>query len=277
MSSIPIPFASAGPGTAQAGPQLYAGNTNQSGVPVPMGTSQRGQQGGFSAGGPGMPAQPPSMPSATPIGQPTVTPFPGGVAPVPGQPGQQQPGLNMFAGLTQRQQDRLLGEQQNYYGEGVGALLTDYLKTGAGYSGPLAQQAIEATNTAMQKQIQTQFGDLMSNLSTMGISPDSSTMSLASSNFLSNASAQENAVAAQQYTQMYAQSQQNYLTAMMGIAGVNQQGTANQRTGLGYLGSFLQGGVSGLVGYSSGAAGTAGAVPTPSGGSMISQLATALL
>jgi hypothetical protein len=170
-----------------------------------------------------------------------------------------------MSGLTSTQAGRVLGENQNYLGQGMGALVTNYLETGAGYNGPLAQQAITATDTAMQQQINQQYGSLQTSLANAGLSPNSSASALATSNFLSNASAQENEVAAQQYTQMYSQSQQDYLSMLQQLTGINNYGTLHQQTAMGAIGSFLTGGVGGLVQYEGGPAGTAGNVTDQQG------------
>lgn len=255
---------------------LYSGSQGPSGMPVPI-----------LAGGGGIRAQAPTlnptggaMPvpaSPAPAGAPNLlnvsqnptgtgsTPPGGTVAPI----GTGAPGTNTgtFGDLTSRQASRVLGENQNYLGEGMGALATSYLQSGAGYNGPLAQQTITATDNAMQQQINQQYGALQTSMADAGLSPDSSGFSLASSEFLSNASAQENEVAAQQYTQMYSQAQQDYLSELQALQGYNFEGTMNQRTALGAIGSFLTGGVGGLIQYEGGPAGTAGGV-TSTGGIM---------
>jgi hypothetical protein len=217
-------------GVQGLGGQLYAGKTNATGSPMPINTTPQAASGGMN-----------------------VSANPGGGSPT------NVPGLNPA------DSSRLLGENQNYYGQGVGALVTNYLNTGAGYNGALAQQTVNATDNAMQQQINQQYGGLQTSLSNAGLSPNSSASALASGEFLSNASAQENQVAAQQYTQMYSQSQQDYLAAMQMVAGVNNQGTINQKTTMGQIGSFLTGGLTGSLQYNSPAAGQAGQVSSSSG------------
>ena len=250
---------------------LYAGNVGAGGRPVPVGSTlspvstMPGQRPTpIISGLPG--SQAPTMPVASspptqaPVGL-TATPNPGqtSTAGVPGS------ATGTMSGLTSTEAGRVLGENQNYLGQGMGALVTNYLETGAGYNGPLAQQAITATDTAMQEQINQQYGSLQTSLADAGLSPNSSGAALASSQFLSNASAQENEVAAQQYTQMYAQSQQDYLSMLQQLTGINAQGTANQRTVMGAIGSLLTGGVGGLAQYEGGAAGEAGNVTSQNG------------
>jgi hypothetical protein len=236
MATAPMqmPTLTANPAKSAA-PQLYAGGTNSTGMQMPV--------------------QAPNGLNVSP--NPVST---GGT------------GTTNATGLTGSNANRLLKENQNYLGQGVGALATNYLTSGAGYNGPLAQQTINATDTAMQQQINQQYGDLQTSLGNAGLSPNSSAAALAQSNFLSNASAQENEVAANQYTQMYAQSQQDYLSELQAIQGINNAGTMNQRTVMGDIGAAITGGIPGLVGYNSGPAGTAGTPITPSA-STISSIA----
>ncbi|MHB1955220.1 MAG: hypothetical protein ACYCOU_15920 [Sulfobacillus sp.] len=240
MAASPMPVPNLGampkamPVSGMKAPQLYAGGTNSTGMQMPVSTS--------------------SGPTSSNFGMPTVSANPGTSGPM------------NATGLTGSNASRLLGENQNYLGQGVGAMVTNYLNSGAGYNGPLAQQTINATDQAMQQQINLQYGDLQTNLGNAGLSPNSSASALASSNFMSNASAQENMVAAQQYTQMYAQSQQDYLQAMQDVMGINNVGTMNQTTPMGNIAAFMQGGIPGMVGYNSGAAGTAGPLASMSSG-----------
>jgi hypothetical protein len=212
-----------------APPQLYAGGTNSTGMQMPV------------------------SPSAAPNGL-TVSPTPGATGTTANATGTS--GSNAAA---------LLRENQNYLGQGVGATATNYLTSGAGYNGPLAQQTINATDAAMQTQINQQYGDLQTSLGNAGLSPNSSAAALSNSNFLSNASAQENEVAANQYTQMYSQSQTDYLSELEALQGINNAGTMNQQTTMGAIGSLLTGGLGGLAQYTGGAAGTAGAVTSTAG------------
>lgn len=220
-------------------PQLYPGGTNSTGMQMPLASS------------------------AAPNGL-TVSPNPGSTS----TPGAVGTNTGTLSGITGSDASRVLGENQKYLGQGIGALATNYLQTGAGYNGPLAQQTINATDAAMQQQINTQYGDLQTSLGNAGLSPNSSASALAQSNFLSNASAQENEVAANQYTQMYSQSQQDYLSELQALQGINNAGTMGQTTVAGEISAGITGGLPGLAQYNAPAAGQAGQVTAPSAASV---------
>lgn len=217
---------------------LYAGGQNSSGMQMPVPNPGNPSSPTSSA-----PAAPSSAPSPASSGL-TVSQNPGGA----GSTGATGTNTGTFSGLTPTQAGDVLQGNQNTYGTGAGALLTSYLQTGAGYNGALAQQAVSATDTAMQQQINQQYGALQSSMAAAGLSPNSSASALAQSQFLSNASAQENAVAAQQYTQMYSQSQQDYLSAMEGELGISNSNTsvANASSLTGTIGGLFSGGVSAI-------------------------------
>lgn len=261
-----------------ATPALYAGNTNITGMQIPVVSAPKSgvrtaigmPMGGASIPTPSTPsvvftqkhAAPESYGSSAPNGL-TVVPNPGGTSGALG--GAVGTNTGAMSGISSREASRVLGENQNYLGQGMGALATNYLQSGAGYNGALAQQTVSATDNAMQQQINQQYGALQSSMAEAGLSPDSSGFNLGESEFLSNASAQENEVAANQYTQMYSQSQQDYLSELEQLQNMNFEGTMNQKTAMGALGSFLTGGVGGLVQYEGGAAGTAGTVTSTDG------------
>ena len=94
------------------------------------------------------------------------------------------------------------------YGMGEGSLLYNYLQSGAGYSGGLTEQAVNATWQAMQSQIQQGLQDIYTSEGATGISPTSSTSALQTSNFLAQSEATANAIAAQDYYNMWNASQQ---------------------------------------------------------------------
>lgn len=245
MATAPMqmPTLTANPAKTSA-PQLYAGGTNSTGM---------------------------QMPVAAPNGL-TVTANPGSTSTTSGSASTGNVGTNTggLSGISSSDASRVLGENQTYLGQGMGALATSYLQSDAGYNGALAQQTVNATDTAMQQQINQQYAGLQTSLSNAGLSPNSSASALASSNFLSNASAQENEVAANQYTQMYSQSQQDYLSELQALQGINNAGTMKQTTVLGDISSALTGGIPGLISYNSGAAGTTGTVATPSASTVAS-------
>jgi hypothetical protein len=166
-----------------------------------------GGPGNFNWGNAGNPA--PTPPDINPwgfTGAPTTSMFPGQAPPGTGP----FPGVNPF-GLTGAanytgQASEFGNELGKIYGKGLGSALYDFFQTGAGYSGPLTQQAVDAQIAAMQHQIQRGWGNISTELGESGVSPSSSTYALAAGDYFSNAVAQENAITAEEYFQMWSQS-----------------------------------------------------------------------
>lgn len=226
------PLGTGGSTAANGAPNLYSGSTNTSGVAVPISSSGPGTstmafpnpaknqlapavpvpgsnaQSPLNAG----PAQPVS-PIATPT---TLTAAPNGLS-VSANPGTSSssaiPGATSPTS-TGTPNSSVLNEATGEYGSGVGSQVAAQTASGGGYNSALAQQAVSSTDNAMQQQINQQYGSLQTSLANAGMSPDSSASALASSEFLSNASAAENQVAATQYTNMYQSSQQE-LTSLL--------------------------------------------------------------
>jgi hypothetical protein len=236
---------------------IMGGNTTSGGAPyfpgAPTGGSGNYGYGNMnpSAGqpvtgqpiqgrGPGL-QQPQLYSSQAPAGSaPSMNP--GGAPPTgtqTGENGQTSSTSNPY-GLTQEQANRALGENQNYFGEGVGAELQNYLNSEGGYNSALTQQAVDSQTNAMQNQIQLGANNLTSQLGAMGISGGSSSQGAALSNYYSQASAQENAITSQDYQQMWEQSQQRQEQMLQFVGQVNATGTANQSTWQDYLGDALQ-------------------------------------
>lgn len=256
-------------------PNLYAGGTNSTGMQMPVGSTGPGMKNqllpstGQTASSPAMPVSAPNGLSVSMNPSTGTSSSTGGVAPVSGATSTGASGstaqvnpnnLGTLANIGAGEAQSVENENERYLGPGTGALATNYLATGAGYNGALAQQTVSATDNAMQQQINQQYGSLQTSLADAGMSPDSSASALASSEFLSNASAQENEVASTQYTNMYSQSQQDYLSELQSLQAINNAGTMSQTTALGDISSLLTGGVTGLAQYNSGAGGTAGTV-----------------
>lgn len=187
----------------------------------------------------------PAAPVMNP-GQPAQPPQVGPVA-VTGENNQTLNSPNIFD-QTQRQGNRTLGELQNYYGEGVGSLIYQYLQQGGGFNSPITQQAVDAQTNAAQQQISLGANDLTSRLGAMGITGSGLTDSL--TNYENQASTQLNAITAQEYYNMWNQSQQREFGMLQDVANVNATGTANQSTWQDYLGESLQ-----ILGSFAGAAG----------------------
>jgi hypothetical protein len=219
-----------------------------------------GGPGNFGYGSGNMPAQQPSSPGS--IVQPqqtgtTMNPYavqasgPNPNAGTPSQPvgstggntvtdpNNQTTQTNNLYGQTQQQQNRTVGELENYYGEGVGSLLDQYLQSGAGYNSALTQQSVDAETNAMQQQAALGSSTLNSQLGAQGISGNSSVSALANSQYQQGVTAQENNIAAQQYYQMWNQSQEREYGMLGQVANVNATGTANQGNWMSDLGSII--------------------------------------
>lgn len=245
MSTTPLPILSMPTGTGTGG----AGTTGFGNAMNPNPTS-----GGVSMFPGGTPSQagPPQMGTVT------------------GQNGQQIQSPNTFD-QTGRQQNRSLGELQQYYGEGIGSMLYQYLQGGAGgtdpnlpmggYNAALTQQSVDAQIGAMQQQIGQGANDLQSRLGAMGVSGGSSGMQYALGNYMDQAMKQENAITANEYYDMWNQSmnremqmfegaQNRELSMLQDVSKVNATGTANQSSWMDTLGSIFQGaaGIGGLFG-----------------------------
>lgn len=216
---------SGGPAGATGGPGNYNFGNSQNPTPPPVGTNQNP----FQVPLPTMPV------SMNPGGAPT-TGLPTG--PVKGQNGQILNTSNQF-GQTPDQQNRTLQEFQNQYGEGMGSLIYQYLQSGGGYNSALADQTVQATNKAMEQNIQLGLGNLTGTLGAQGISPDSSVSALETSNYESNAMTQMNAIDANIYNTMFEQGQNRELSVLEGGAKVDATAQANSQNWFQQLNSFL--------------------------------------
>jgi hypothetical protein len=81
----------------------------------------------------------------------------------------------------------------------------------------------------MQHDIQTGEGALQTNLAEAGISPNSSVSALETSNYMADATTKENALVAQDYYQMWSQSQQqetSMLESLIAPSASHQQNTS---------------------------------------------------
>jgi hypothetical protein len=252
-----------------------AGGTQPVSNPIlynPISTAPTGSAGNMGFGNTANPAPPMPPENINPYGSPTpgtpppsdstfpmpsagvsMTPpgAPGGSTnPVTGQSGQVVTDPNTF-GQTGRQQDRTLQELQKYYGEGMGSMLYQYLQSGGGFNSALTTQAVDAQTAAMQHDIQMGFNTLGTNLAESGISPNSSVAALEKSNYMSQAVTQENAIAAQEYYNMWNQSQNRELEMLGEVGRVNATGTANQPSFWSTAGNILGLGQTGLDLFSS--------------------------
>lgn len=153
------------------------------------------------------------------------------------------------------------------YGKGVGGELYQFLQSGAGYSGPLAQQSVDAQIQAMQHQANLGWGNISSQLGAMGVSPGSSVQGLAAGDYWSNVVAQENAITAQEYYTMWNESMNRETGMLESLLGDSAKYRANKgggwmswlKGGLDIAGSFL-----GLPGVGEALGGLFGHKPSPS-------------
>ena len=142
-------------------------------------------------------------------------------------PGAASPTNNAF-NLNPADASRLSAELDKYYGQGVGAMLLNFLQSGGGFNSALTQQAVDAQIAAMQQQIQSGLGNLDTQMGETGISPNSSAWALETGDYTSNAVAQENAITAQEYFNMWNASQNRMVDVLNRVADVNATGTANE-------------------------------------------------
>jgi hypothetical protein len=212
----PIMYDPHAPGAATGGPGSYNFGNSQNPTPPPTGTNQNP----FQVPLPTMPV------SMNPTGAPGGAP--GGVT-TTGLGGSTVTGGNA-SGLNTQSNDALLRSLQENYGQGPGSMIFQFLQSGGGFNAPLAQQTVEATNKAMEHNIQLGLGNLEGTLGGQGISPDSSVAALETSNYESNALTQMNAIDANIYNQMWDQSQNRELSLMEGVAGVSATSIANQNS-----------------------------------------------
>lgn len=246
------------PNLPQGGPQMFmppppppsTGTTN----PVQMSTTWGvdtppvGSPGNYNFGNSQNP-NPSGTPGSTFAGLPTTSM----------NPGTGGSSTNNF-NLNPSDASRLSSELDKYYGQGVGSMLLQFLQSGGGFNGPLTQQAVNAQIQAMQQQIQRGLGNLDTQMGETGVSPNSSAWALETGDYESQAVAQENAITAQEYFDMWNQSQNRMTSILKDVADVNATGTANEpgvfdfltqgmnafNTGAGILSNF---GVAGFAGF----------------------------
>jgi hypothetical protein len=142
-------------------------------------------------------------------------------------------------GMSTDQANSLLKGLTRDYGTGMGTAIFQYLMSSGGYNSPLAQQNVDATNAAMQKNIQLGEGNLQTNLAASGISPNSSSSALELSNYMSNAVTQMNQIDASIFYDMWNSSQNRFEQALLDTGNERATATANAPSVLGDLTSFL--------------------------------------
>ena len=191
-------------------------------------------------------------PFVTPTGGPVMNPGGGGITPgsggqwsVLGEGGVTTPTNNPW-GLDQSQLNWAQKYLQETYGGGMGAMIMQYLNSNGGFNSALTQQAVNSQVNAMQQQNMQGANDIESRLGAMGVSGSSSSMPLALSQYETGVSAQENAITAQEYYNMWQQSQQNELNMMQFAAEGTGKTLANKPNwmdyasmGLGFIGDAV--------------------------------------
>lgn len=157
------------------------------------------------------------------------------VSPVPGTSGQSTSDIWNTLGLPQTGQ----GNQMDFasdlartYGKGTGSALFQYMERGAGFNSPITDQAIKAQDVAMQREAQQGWGNIASQLGAQGINPNSSVNALASGQYWGDVTAKENAMAAQEYYNMWSQSSGQEASLLQSIEGGSQQHQANKGGGI---------------------------------------------
>jgi hypothetical protein len=235
--------ATGGPGT------MNFGNTMN---PMP-------QTSGVS-GGTATPAAVSQNPGGTSSGRSTNDPFTGTVT----SEGATTASANPF-GLSQGQANWMEKYLQETYGGGMGALIYQYLQSNGGYNSAITGQTVGATTNAMQNQTQAGANSLISSLGSMGVSGASSEMGGALQSYENTATATQNQITAQDYYNMWAESQQNELNMMQFAATGTAKTLANKANWLDWItgGTSLAGAVSGSGKY--GSSGSSGG--SSSGGS----------
>lgn len=183
--------------------------------------------------------------SANPFGMPTVSPNPGSTS-------KSTSDIWNTLGLPTSGQ----GNEWDFardlaatYGKGAGSAIFQYLQRGAGFNSPITDQAIQAQDAAMQREAMQGWGNIASILGQSGISPNSSVEALSLSNYFGDVTAKQNALAAQEYYNMWSQSQGQEASLLQSILGGSQQHQANKGHGwmdvlsgaLGIGGSLLSG------------------------------------
>jgi hypothetical protein len=114
------------------------------------------------------------------------------------------------------------------YGKCVGSELYGFLDTGGGYNSALTQQSVDAQIAAMQHQAERGYGNLVTGMGASGISPNSSVAALETGDYWSNVTAQENAITAEEFFNMWNQSM-NRETGILGdVLGDAAKHKANQ-------------------------------------------------
>lgn len=144
-------------------------------------------------------------------------------------------------GFNTAEQQNLQNSLAGTFHTGYGTYLETLLNSQGGYNAPLTAQNVQATTAAMQQNIDKGYGQLQTQLGQQGVSPESSVAALESSNYMSNAVTQENAIAAQDYFNMWSQSMGLEFGLAQSLAGPQAAEKASESTmsKLAGIGSFI--------------------------------------
>jgi hypothetical protein len=141
------------------------------------------------------------------------------------------------------------------YGKGMGSAIYQYLMRGGGFNSPLTDQAIQSQEVAMNREAQSGWGNIASQLGAQGIDPNSSVNALASGQYWGDVTAKENALAAQEYYNMWSQSSSQEAQMLGSLEGGAMQHQQKKDAfwgdlisgGLGILSSAATGGFGGGI------------------------------
>jgi hypothetical protein len=205
-----------------------------------------------------------ALPIAKSAGGPTVGQNPGmpaGTGTVTSE-GSTTPSQNPY-GLSGSQMNWMEKYLQETYGGGMGALVYQYLMSNGGYNSSVTQQSIDAQINSMGQQTQQGANSLAGMMGQAGVSSASSGYGQSLAQYFNQATAQENSITAQEYYNMWNQSQQNELQMMEFAAQGTGTTLANKPNAMDYLSAGL-GAAGSLVGMGTGIA-NAGSLATIAG------------
>lgn len=199
----------------------------------PTGGPKYGSEGFVPGAGTSSGSNPMLLPPNLPASAPPANPYAGTVVPPSGAPafgansgpysstslfttgsgGTGNP-VSGVGDITGRQGGRTLGELQTMYGEGLGALMYQFLQSGAGFN----QNAINNIFAALQPGINRGEEDLMSQFSASG-NRFSSGAQIGLGDYLSQVNLNEGQIE----SQMYEQAVSKYMDVLNGVSSQNLQ------------------------------------------------------
>jgi hypothetical protein len=154
-------------------------------------------------------------------------------------------------GLAQSQAKWMEKYLQETYGGGMGALIYQYLMSNGGYNSALTQQSTDAQINAMGQQTQLGANNLASELGAAGVAGSSSGYTGAMTNYENEATKQQNAITAQEYYNMWNESQNREANMMQFAAGGTAKTLANKSNWMDYVNEFAGLGMDAVSAYTS--------------------------